>query len=281
MVTPEEIRSIEPHAAGLAGIHVACTGITDYRGVAQALARRLEQRGAMLALGSPLTDVQDKGTTLRLTCGSRQFQVGFLMNCAGLQSDRVARLAGLNPAQKIVPFRGEYFVLRPERRHLVRHLIYPVPDPAFPFLGVHFTRMVDGSIHAGPNAVLAFGREGYSKLSLNPRDLLETLSYPGFWRMALRHWPMAIQEYRRSLSRRLFAASLARLVPGVTPDDLVPCEAGIRAQAMDTRGNMVDDFLIVHGHRSFHVLNAPSPAATASLAIAREVVRQAQSHLSA
>jgi L-2-hydroxyglutarate oxidase len=195
-----------------------------------------------------------------------------LVNCAGLHADRVARLAGVTPPALIVPFRGEYHELRPHRRGLVRGLIYPVPDPRFPFLGVHLTRMIDGSVHAGPNAVLALAREGYSWAMINPRDVVDFAAYPGLWRLARRHLRYGLTEVRRSLSRRRFALALARLVPELTEDDLAPGEAGVRAQAIGPDGSLVDDFLIVNGHRQVHVINAPSPAATSSLEIAKHIV---------
>jgi L-2-hydroxyglutarate oxidase len=203
-----------------------------------------------------------------------EFAARYLINCAGLHSDRVARLGGVDPGAKIVPFRGEYYELVPERRHLVKTLIYPVPNPAFPFLGVHFTRMIDGSIHAGPNAVLAFAREGYHKTDIDGRDLLESLTYGGFWKLARKHWDEGWREMHRSLSKAAFVRSLQQLIPEVRSEDLVPCHAGVRAQALREDGGLVDDFLIVHGSKSAHVCNAPSPAATASLEIGRAIAAE-------
>ncbi len=214
---------------------------------------------------------------MRLTTGyvletsQGDFETRFLINCAGLHSDRVARLGGLEPEAKIVPFRGEYYELVPERRHLVSNLIYPVPNPDFPFLGVHFTRMIDGSVHAGPNAVLAFKREGYHKTSFNLRDFVETMTYGGFWRLARKNLSEGLMEMRRSFSKAEFVRSLQRLIPEIQMSDVIPSQAGVRAQALRPDGSMVDDFLIVKGFNSVHVCNAPSPAATASLEIGKAV----------
>jgi L-2-hydroxyglutarate oxidase len=203
-----------------------------------------------------------------------EFEARYVVNCGGLQSDRIARQAGLKPEASILPFRGEYFELAPNRRHLVKTLIYPVPDPEFPFLGVHLTRMIDGSIHAGPNAVLAFKREGYHKTDINLGDLYEILTFPGFWKMARKHFRMGLMEMYRSLSRKAFLKSLQRLVPDINDGDLVPTHSGVRAQALMPDGKLVDDFLIVNGRNSIHVCNAPSPAATASLKIGEVVAEK-------
>jgi L-2-hydroxyglutarate oxidase len=226
-------------------------------------------------MGARVIGVAEKpeGVVLQTTAGD--FPVGYYIACAGLHSDRVVRLAGARPQAKIVPFRGEYFQLAREREHLVRGLIYPVPDPRFPFLGVHFTRVIDNGVEAGPNAVLALAREGYRKRDINLRDLAESLSYPGFWRLMGRHWQTAAGEVYRSLSKRAFVSALATLVPEIAAQDLVPAPAGVRAQALLPSGFLVDDFLIVEKPRSLHVCNAPSPAATAALAIAEEIVDRA------
>src|SRR5208283_3609212 len=200
-----------------------------------------------------------------------------IINCAGLHSDRVTCLAGAKPDVRIVPFRGEYYEVKPERRHLVRNLIYPVPDPQFPFLGVHFTRMIDGSIHAGPNAVLSLKREGYHRTSFNLRDFVETMTYPGFWRLARKHMSMGLGEMYRSFSKQAFVRSLQELIPEICSEDLVPGQAGVRAQALRPDGGLVDDFLIIKGTNAIHVCNAPSPAATASLEIGRMIVDQLDS----
>jgi L-2-hydroxyglutarate oxidase len=274
MVSQAEAREHEPAVACVEGIHVASTGIADYKAVCRTLAGLAEQGGATLRLNAAVTGIRagEREVVVRTTVGDITADV--LVNCAGLHADRVARMAGIRPPARIVPFRGEYFELREDRRHLVNGLIYPVPDPQFPFLGVHLTRMVDGSVHAGPNAVLAMAREGYSWGRIRPRDVADAVSYGGLWRLGRKHLKYGITEVRRSLSKRRFAESLARLVPAVTADDLVPAEAGVRAQAITPSGDLVDDFLIVAEGRQVHVLNAPSPAATSSLEIAKYIVRQ-------
>jgi len=206
-----------------------------------------------------------------VTCVSGEYESEFVVNCAGLHSDRIARISGAATPAKIVPFRGEYYELKPERRSLVKNLIYPVPDPNFPFLGVHFTRMIDGSVHAGPNAVLSMKREGYQKTCFNVRDSLETMTYPGFWRLAARNSREGLHEMWRSFNKAAFTKSLQKLIPEVNADDLIPSTAGVRAQALLPTGGMVDDFLITHTDRIIHVLNAPSPAATAAFEIAEHI----------
>jgi L-2-hydroxyglutarate oxidase len=269
---PEEVKEVEPHVACLAAIQVPTTGIVDYRQVCHALVHEMQQQGADLKLGTEILQVvlTPVGHLLETTWGS--LETRFLINCAGLHSDRVARLGGMEPQAMIVPFRGEYFELKPERRHLVRHLIYPVPNPAFPFLGVHFTRMMDGSIHAGPNAVLSFKREGYKKSDFSWRDFTEVMTYPGFWKLSSRYYQEGFQEIFRSWSKAAFTRSLQRLVPEIRAEDLIPSKSGVRAQALLRDGNMVDDFLLMEGKNSLHVCNAPSPAATASLEIAKRIV---------
>jgi L-2-hydroxyglutarate oxidase len=268
MLTPAEVKEYEPHVACVAALHVASTGIVDFGQVCDAFARLLVDGGARVRLGERVVGIRDGAVTT--TAGELPADV--VVNCAGLQADRVARLAGVAVPARIVPFRGEYFELRPERRDLVRGLIYPVPDPAFPFLGVHLTRMIDGSVHAGPNAVLALAREGYTWGRVSARDTMDAASYAGLWRLGRRHFRYGLSEFARSLSRKRFAASLARLVPELTAADLVPAPAGVRAQAVLPNGDLVDDFLIVDRGRQVHVLNAPSPAATSSLEIARYIV---------
>jgi len=281
LIGAEEAREYEPEVACVAGIHVASTGIADFGAVCVALAALCEKHGATLRQNTRVTAIRSsvretREIVVRTTTGDIVTDV--LINCAGLHADRVARMAGIDPPARIIPFRGEYFELREDRRHLVNGLIYPVPDPQFPFLGVHLTRMVDGSVHAGPNAVLAMAREGYSWGRIRPRDVADAVTYRGLWQLGRRHLRYGITEVRRSLSKRRFAASLARLVPAVTAGDLVPAAAGVRAQAITPAGDLVDDFLIVTaaGGRQVHVLNAPSPAATSSLEIARHIV--ASSH---
>ncbi|MBO1338078.1 L-2-hydroxyglutarate oxidase [Streptomyces sp. VRA16 Mangrove soil] len=269
---PAQIQEYEPEVRGLAAIHVGTTGIADYRAVAERLA---ETSGAEIRYGAEAVQIDrrpERGVAVRTRLGDI-VRARVLVNCAGLQCDRVARLAGDDPGMRIVPFRGEYFELaRPE---LVRGLVYPVPDPAFPFLGVHLTRGIDGSVHVGPNAVPALAREGYGWGTVRPKELADTLAWPGSWHIARRHWRYGAGELRRSASRSAFAAAVRRLVPAVTADDLTPAPAGVRAQAVLKDGTLVDDFLIREGARTVHVLNAPSPAATASLPIGREVARRA------
>jgi (S)-2-hydroxyglutarate dehydrogenase len=272
-VAPEQAREYEPNVSCVAGIHVASTGIVDFGQVCRTLADLVAKAGGEVRLNTRVTGLRPgpDGTTTVLTTGG-DLRADRLVNCAGLHADRVARMAGLRPGARIVPFRGEYYELRPERRDLVKGLIYPVPDPRFPFLGVHLTRMIDGSVHAGPNAVLALAREGYSWSRIRPRDVAEVATYPGLWRLARRHLRYGLTEVRRSLSPRLFAESLARLVPALRREDIVPAGSGVRAQAIARDGSLVDDFLIVRAPGQAHVLNAPSPAATSSLEIAKHIV---------
>jgi L-2-hydroxyglutarate oxidase len=269
-----EIQDIEPHVSCLAGIYVPTTGIVDFAQVCHQYAAVAKQQGADLRLNTLVQKITKtaKGQIVNTNQGS--FKVRYLVNCAGLYSDRLAQLEGLDPKVKIIPFRGEYYELKPEKRYLVKNLIYPVPNPAFPFLGVHFTRMIDGSIHAGPNAVLSFKREGYRKTDFDLRDLSEVLTYPGFWKLAAKHADEGIKEMIRSVSKAAFVRSLQMLIPEVQADDVIPAGAGVRAQALRPDGNLVDDFLILEGQHSLHVCNAPSPAATSSLAIANAIVEK-------
>ncbi|MEU6258817.1 L-2-hydroxyglutarate oxidase [Streptomyces sp. NPDC047043] len=267
-----QIAEYEPEVRGLAAIHVGTTGVCDFVGVARQLA---EASGAEIRYGARVERIDRRpelGVAVR-TAGGEVVRARVLVNCAGLYCDEVARLTGDEPEMRIVPFRGEYFELaRPE---LVRGLVYPVPDPAFPFLGVHLTRGIDGGVHIGPNAVPALAREGYGWGIVRPREVARTLAWPGAWRMAGRHWRYGTGELRRSVSRTAFTGAVRRLLPAVEEGDLVPTAAGVRAQAVLRDGTLVDDFLIKEGARAVHVLNAPSPAATASLPIGREVARRA------
>ncbi len=271
----EELREHEPHAAGVAALFVRETGIVDYREVARAYARELTRRGAAIETGVRATAIHRRGERIIVTSTAGEIEARVLVGCAGLASDRLARMAGLETDVAIVPFRGEYWTLAPERAHLVRSLIYPVPNPSFPFLGVHFTRRVQGEIEAGPNAVLAFAREGYGRAAFNARDAWDVVRWPGFWRMARRHWREGAAEQARSLSRVACARACARLVPEVTARDLAPGGVGVRAQAIARDGTLVDDFAIREAERMVHVINAPSPAATASLAIGEEIAARA------
>jgi L-2-hydroxyglutarate oxidase len=269
-----QLREIEPHAAGLAALRVPQEGIVDYQAVCDALVREIERLGGTFQKNARVTAIHDNlgGWVLETPAG--EFEARYLINCAGLFSDRIASLAGTKNDIRIVPFRGEYFELAPEARHLVRHLIYPVPDPAFPFLGVHFTRLIHGGIEAGPNAVLALAREGYSKADIHLRETAEILAFPGLWNFLRRYPSMVWDEGRRSLSKTLFAQSLQKLVPEIRPEHLAPGGSGVRAQAMSRDGTLLQDFHMVQKPRALHVINAPSPAATASLAIAEEIVGQ-------
>ena len=270
----DELREVEPAVAGCAGLWVPQTGIVDYVGVCNALRRRIERAGGRVHLGRRVTGLRRAGNGWEVAA-SGTIQTPHLVNCAGAWSDRVARMAGLRPKIRIVPFRGEYLVLAPEAAPLVRGLIYPVPDPRFPFLGVHLTRMVDGQVEAGPNAVLALSRRGYRWRDVSLRDLASTLSFPGSWRLFARHATTGLGEVHRSLSRRAFAAALRRLVPALRTEDLLPAGSGVRAQALGPDGKLLDDFAFERDEGALHVLCAPSPAATASLAIGEEVARVA------
>jgi L-2-hydroxyglutarate oxidase len=266
LLGPEEIREIEPHAAGRLALRVPEEGIVDYGHVCETMVRLLRAGGAEVRTSCPVTKIEP-GWRL-----NGEFEADFLINCAGLHCDRVSALAGERREARIIPFRGEYYMIKAARQHLVRHLIYPVPDPAFPFLGVHFTRLIQGGVEAGPNAVLAFAREGYRWSDVSVRDLWDSLTFPGLWRFLVRYPSMASYEIRRSLSRGLFCASLQRLVPEIQSADIERGGAGVRAQAMLPNGDLVQDFLIVEREKALHLLNAPSPAATASLAIGDEIV---------
>jgi len=271
-VGPERLREIEPHASGLRALYVSETAVVDFAEVARALAKTITGRGGEIHTGARVLRVRPDSQALVLETTKGPLRTRYLIACAGLYSDRIARLEGADPKARIVPFRGEYYRLVPARSHLVRGLIYPVPDPRFPFLGLHLTRMVNDVVEAGPNAVLALHREGYTKTRLSLRDISEILSYRGFWKFAARHWRTGLAETARSFSKKAFARSLSRLVPDIREQDLQPADAGVRAQALAPTGELVDDFLIVERSRALHVCNAPSPAATASLAIAREIV---------
>jgi (S)-2-hydroxyglutarate dehydrogenase len=271
MLTGDELREIEPHAAGIAAIRVPQEGIVDYPRVCETLVDLIRAQGGEVVTSARVTAITRKNGAwlVESTAGDRE--CARIVTCAGLQSDRVAALTGANRTVRIVPFRGEYYKIRPERQHLVRHLIYPVPDPKFPFLGVHFTRLIHGGVEAGPNAVLALAREGYTKTTINPRDIFDVLTFHGLWRFLGKYPKMCWDETRRSFSRELFCASLQRLVPDIRTEDLIEGGAGVRAQAMSPDGSLVEDFHFVEGPGELHVVNAPSPGATASLALGEEI----------
>ena len=267
------MRELEPAVAGLAGLWVEETGVVDFADVTKAYARRVQAGGGEVWTGARVTAVRREAGRLLIETTRGAVRARRLVNCAGLHADRVARLCGVDPGIRIIPFRGEYYDLLPESRHLVKSLIYPVPDPALPFLGVHLTRTIDDRVEAGPNAVLALKREGYNPWSVSPRDLAETLWFPGFWRMARRHWRSGLAEWGRSLSTEQFVRGLRKLVPALSPRDVVRGRSGVRAQAVDRAGRLLDDFCVLQTDDAVHVLNAPSPAATASLSIGRTLAR--------
>lgn len=269
------LKKLEPHATGIAALHVPEEGIVDYAAVCEALRADITAAGGNIVTNARVDSLHSsKGLWLAITAGADEFAGDFLINCAGLQCDRVCRLAGQNPRDRIIPFRGEYYTLRAESAGLVRNLIYPVPDPKFPFLGVHFTRLIGGGIEAGPNAVVALAREAYRKTQWKLGDMASAFTFPGFWKFLASHPSMVWEEGTRSLSKKLFCRSLQRLVPDLRPEDLTPGGSGVRAQAISPAGELIQDFRLVRAHRALHVLNAPSPAATASLAIGRHIARE-------
>ncbi len=278
-IGPEELLEIEPHVSGLRALVVPSTGITDYAAVCNKYAEIIADRGETILTSAAVTGIKPRGEEITVETSKGPFSAKSLINCAGLFSDRIARMAGNDPQVMIVPFRGEYYDLIPERSSLVRSLIYPVPDPRFPFLGVHFTRRISGTVDAGPNAVLAFRREGYRRTDFNLRDLGSSLAFPGFWRMAAKNWRSGLDEFHRSFSKPAFVRALQRLVPEVHDEDLAPGGSGVRAQALTREGALVDDFQFVPSGRMLHVLNVPSPAATASLMIGRTIVNTAAESL--
>lgn len=270
----ERLRELEPHVAGVRAIHVPEAGIVNYQRVCERLAELLVARGGRLVTGARAFAVRNLPGEVVVNSTAGEFTTKWLVTCAGLQSDRVARMTGQSTSSRIVPFRGEYYDLKPEAEHLCRNLIYPVPDPSFPFLGVHFTRMIDGGVECGPNAVLAFAREGYRKQDVNLRDLWDALTFPGFLRLAAKHWRTGLGEMWRSFNKNAFVKALQRLVPAIKPEQLVAARAGVRAQALAPEGQLVDDFLIVDTDRAINVCNAPSPAATSSLNVGQLIVNR-------
>ncbi|MBI5662431.1 MAG: L-2-hydroxyglutarate oxidase [Ignavibacterium album] len=266
-LTKEEIKEYEPFADGIEALFVPQTGIVDYRTVTNKYARLIMKNGGEIKLNSKVLSIKVNCNQILVRTEEDEFNAKYLVNCGGLFSDKIARMSGINPDVKIIPFRGEYYELKKEKQYLVKNLIYPVPDPQFPFLGVHFTRTIHGGVEAGPNAVLAFKRTGYRKTDFDLSQVAEMFFYPGFWKMAKNHYQMGIEELRRSFSKKLFVKSLQKLIPELTENDIVPGGAGVRAQALDRNGKLLDDFRIVQTDKMIHVLNAPSPAATASLSI--------------
>jgi (S)-2-hydroxyglutarate dehydrogenase len=276
----DEIKEFEPHAAGIAALRVEQTGIIDYIGVCRVYADIIKEHNGTIQTNSRVTSFRKDGNEFVLGTPQGEIRCRNLINCAGLQCDRVARMCGVDPGLQILPFRGEYYELVPEKQNLVNNLIYPVPDARFPFLGVHFTRMVKGGIEAGPNAVLAFKREGYQMTAISPRDVLQYTFYSGFWHMAFKYWQTGFGEFYRSLSKAAFVKALQRLLPELQIEDVHRTGAGVRAQALDPKGNMVDDFAIREAEHQIHVLNAPSPAATASISIGKSIAEMATKNFS-
>lgn len=275
-IDPDELAEIEPYANGIKAIHVPCSGIVDYVGVCEQLKALIEEKGNTVACGREVTEIDNSSSDLTVSTPSGTFSGKHLINCAGLYSDHVAESAGVRPKLQIVPFRGEYYELKPEAEHFVNGLIYPMPNPAFPFLGVHFTKMVRGAVECGPNAVFAFKREGYDKLSFDLEETIETLNFPGFWKLAKQHWKMGLDEWYRSFSKKAFVNGLQDLIPAIQPQHLKPSPSGVRAMALSPNGDIIDDFQFEATDNEIHVLNAPSPAATAGLAIGDEIVRLAE-----
>ncbi len=274
IIGPEKLREIEPHCVGLKAIHVRETGIVDYRKVCEQLVECLKDQGQEVITNAPVTGILESAAWVSVKSQAREFNSRYVVNCGGLYSDQVARLSGRDPQVRIVPFRGEYYEVKPEKAPLCRNLIYPVPDPGFPFLGVHFTRMVSGQVECGPNAVLAFAREGYRKFHLDAGEFARTLMYPGFLRMAFKYWAMGLGELWRSFSKAAFTKALQRLIPELRSADITPAPAGVRAQAVNRDGHLLDDFAFFETARIVNVINAPSPAATASLSIGKMVVEK-------
>ena len=275
MIGPERLREIEPHTAGVQALWSPATGIVDYLKVAAAYAARFQEAEGDVYTGAPVTRITRHAEEVVLETPAGDLKAKHVINCAGLHADRIAKMMGERLDVRIIPFRGEYFTLEPERRNLVKGLIYPVPDPRFPFLGVHYTRTIDGQVEAGPNAVLALGREGYRKSDFSPRDSWGTFTFPGFWKMSARHWRVGVSEMRRSYSKKRFVGDLQRLLPEIQERDLAPGGSGVRAQAVARDGAILDDFYILRGREAIHVLNAPSPGATSSLAIGAHIVELA------
>jgi (S)-2-hydroxyglutarate dehydrogenase len=274
LIDQDRLREFEPHVSGIEAIYVKETGIVDYSKVCETMASLLKDAGAELLLNTKVERIVEGSLKVDVITnrGVRTFDLA--VNCAGLHSDRIARASGIDTDLKIVPFRGEYYKLRPEKRYLVKNLVYPVPNPQFPFLGVHLTRMINGEVEVGPNAVIGFKREGYKKTDFDAKDVLDIFSFKGFWKLAFKYWREGIGELVRSYSKKAFLKDLQRLLPEVEIDDLIPTAAGVRAQALRADGTLVDDFYIINTKRTVHVLNAPSPAATACLPIGEEIARR-------
>ncbi|OFZ51835.1 MAG: hydroxyglutarate oxidase [Bdellovibrionales bacterium RIFOXYB1_FULL_37_110] len=276
ILNKKEISKIEPHVTAVSAIHVPITGIIDYTEVTKAYKRVYEQHGGVVILNALVNQITKNNNQIEIKTPGYTIISKNLINCAGLYSDHIAKLAGTDPGLKIIPFRGEYYKLNAKKNNLVNHLIYPIPNPEFPFLGVHFTRMMDGVREVGPNAVFAFKREGYHKFSFSLKDTLENLTYPSFWKMGIKYWKMGLKELSMSLCKPLFLQAVREMIPDINLNDLTPSEAGVRAQALEPGGILVDDFRFVQSNNFLHVLNAPSPAATASLAIGKQILEKVE-----
>jgi L-2-hydroxyglutarate oxidase LhgO len=277
-ITAAKIRELEPHCTGIEGIWVPVTGIIDYVALSEKLAELIRANGSEVKTGTKVTGFQRQGKETIVQTTKGHFKTRFLINCSGLFTDRIAKLQGARPDMQIVGFRGDYYDLTEKGMNKVRNLIYPVPNPQFPFLGVHFTRMIHGGVECGPNAVFTFKREGYGKTDFNLKDTTQALAYQGTWKLFFKHWRFGLDEYRRAFSKKLFLERLRRLIPSLQMDDITPGRAGVRAMALDKNGNMIDDFKIEYHERALHVLNAPSPAATACLAIGTAIKKMADEH---
>lgn len=278
-ISETELKEIEPHVRGVGAIRVPTAGIVDYTQVSEVLAEKIKNNSGDLYLNTEVKKIKEKEDKVVIETNTGLITTKLMINCAGLHSDRIAEMTGYEPNMKILPFRGEYYKLKPEKSYLVKNLIYPVPNPKFPFLGVHFTRMINGEIEAGPNAVLSFKREGYKKTDLNVKDFTESVGYPGLWKLGKKFMREGIDEYIRSFSKKQFTKSLQKLIPEVTEEDLIVAPAGVRAQAVKKDGTMVDDFHIIDGKNSLHICNAPSPAATASLEIGEEIAKRVSENI--
>lgn len=279
-IGPEELAEIEPHVKGIAAIKVPCSGIVDYRGMCKKLQELLESRNGKVLFGQKVTGINESQESITVKTTSDSFKSKYLISCAGLYSDKVAKSGGVNSPVQIVPFKGEYYELKPEAEYLVNHLIYPLPNPEFPFLGVHFTRMALGGIECGPNAVFVFKREGYNKFAINLKEGFEALFFKGFRKMAAKHWRMGLDEYKRSFSKKAFVKGLQKLIPEVREDHLKHSPAGVRAMALLPNGEILDDFYFEVSGKQIHILNAPSPAATAGLSIGDEIVKKVKAEFS-
>ncbi|MEX2415361.1 MAG: L-2-hydroxyglutarate oxidase [Paenibacillaceae bacterium] len=271
-ISAEQLKEIEPHVNGLAAVQLPNVGIVNYKQVSEAFALIVQNKGGELLLNTKVGKISEFDNHVVVETNKGTFTTKFMINCAGLHSDRVLQNSGMQRDMKIIPFRGEYYEIKPEKRYLVKHLIYPVPNPSFPFLGVHFTRMIGGHVEAGPNAVLSFKREGYKKTDFSLRDFVDTMGYPGFWKLAGGYWKEGMAEMVRSFSKAAFVRSLQQLIPEIEGKDLTAADAGVRAQALKADGSLVDDFHLIYGKNSIHVCNAPSPAATASIQIGKSIV---------